>query len=158
MKFALALSLVLAGTPHPSTTTATAAQGYEAFSKRELFLAAERFRSKSRIATSRAEEAERDAAELAQALDEASRDVVERGLAVWSEDASQRPVLIVRGQARLLDEEALGDIERVRSLLEDLESKQSVAQLLELARDATSARIFIGFAMVASSCDVLSST
>lgn len=74
MKFALALSLVLAGTPHPSTTTATAAQGYEAFSKRELFLAAERFRSKSRIATSRAEEAERDAAELAQALDEASRD------------------------------------------------------------------------------------
>jgi len=78
------------------------------------------------------------------ALDEASRELVERGLAVWSEDASQRPVLIVRGQARLLDESALGDIERVRSLLEDLESKQSVAQLLELARDATSARIFIG--------------
>ncbi len=53
-------------------------------------------------------------------------------------------MLIVRGQARLLDAEALGDIERVRSLLEDLENKQSVAQLLELARDATSARIFIG--------------
>ena len=68
------------------------------------------------------------------ALDEASRELVERGLAVWSEDAAQRPVLIVRGQARLLDAEALGDIERVRSLLEDLENKQSVAQLLELAR------------------------
>jgi heat-inducible transcriptional repressor len=78
------------------------------------------------------------------ALDEASRELVERGLALWSQDAAQRPVLIVRGQARLLDENALGDIERVRSLLEDLESKQSVAQLLELARDATSARIFIG--------------
>jgi heat-inducible transcriptional repressor len=78
------------------------------------------------------------------ALDDASRELVERGLAVWSEDAAQRPVLIVRGQARLLDENALGDLERVRSLLEDLESKQSVAQLLELARDATSARIFIG--------------
>ncbi len=78
------------------------------------------------------------------ALDEASRELVGRGLAVWSEDAAQRPVLIVRGQARLLDAEALGDIERVRSLLEDLENKQSVAQLLELARDAKSARIFIG--------------
>ncbi len=78
------------------------------------------------------------------ALDEASRELVARGLAVWSEDATSRPVLIVRGQARLLDEEALGDIERVRSLLEDLESKQSVARLLELARDAKSARIFIG--------------
>ena len=78
------------------------------------------------------------------ALDAASRDLVERGLAVWSEDAAQRPVLIVRGQANLLDENALNDIERVRSLLEDLENKQSVAQLLESAREADSTRIFIG--------------
>ena len=78
------------------------------------------------------------------ALDEASRDLVERGLAVWSEDAARRPVLIVRGQSRLLDDAALTDIERVRSLLDDLESKQSVADLLESARDANSARIFIG--------------
>jgi heat-inducible transcriptional repressor len=77
-------------------------------------------------------------------LDEASRDLVERGLAVWSEDAAQRPVLIVRGQANLLDDEALGDIERVRSLLDDLESKQSVAELLENARAADATRIFIG--------------
>ena len=78
------------------------------------------------------------------ALDEASQDLVTRGLAVWSEDASARPVLIVRGQANLLDESTLDDIERVRSLLDDLENKQSVAQLLDLARDARSARIFIG--------------
>jgi heat-inducible transcriptional repressor len=78
------------------------------------------------------------------ALDAASRDLVERGLAVWSEDAAQRPVLIVRGQANLLDEEALGDIDRVRSLLDDLESKQSVAELLDLAREAEATRIFIG--------------
>ena len=78
------------------------------------------------------------------ALDRASRELVERGLAVWSEDALQRPVLIVRGQAKLLDDNALGDIERVRSLLDDLENKQSIAELLELARDADSARIFIG--------------
>ena len=78
------------------------------------------------------------------ALDEASRDLVERGLAVWSEDAGKRPVLIVRGQANLLDENTLGDIERVRQLLDDLENKQSIATLLENAREADSARIFIG--------------
>jgi heat-inducible transcriptional repressor len=78
------------------------------------------------------------------ALDSASRDLVERGLAVWSEDAARRPVLIVRGASNLLDENALGDIERVRSLLDDLENKQSVAELLDLAREAESTRIFIG--------------
>ncbi|MEP3420687.1 MAG: heat-inducible transcriptional repressor HrcA [Erythrobacter sp.] len=77
-------------------------------------------------------------------LDDASRDLVTRGLAVWSEDAGKRPVLIVRGAANLLDEAAMGDIERVRSLLDDLEDKQSVANLLERARDANSTRIFIG--------------
>lgn len=78
------------------------------------------------------------------ALDSASRDLVERGLAVWSEDAARRPVLIVRGQANLLDEAALTDLERVRSLLDDLENKQSVADLLDRAREADSTRIFIG--------------
>jgi heat-inducible transcriptional repressor len=78
------------------------------------------------------------------ALDAASASLVERGLAVWSKDAAQRPVLIVRGQANLLDEAALGDIERVRSLLEDLESRESVARLLDRAREAEAMRIFIG--------------
>lgn len=78
------------------------------------------------------------------ALDEASRGLVARGLATWTEDAAHRPVLIVRGQANLLDEAALSDIERVRSLLDDLESKQSVATLLDSAREAEAMRIFIG--------------
>ena len=77
-------------------------------------------------------------------LGEASRDLVERGLAVWSTDAARRPVLIVRGQANLLDESALGDIERVRWLLDDLENKQSIAELLDSARQADAMRIFIG--------------
>ncbi|MXO48461.1 heat-inducible transcriptional repressor HrcA [Erythrobacter vulgaris] len=87
---------------------------------------------------------EREIAGGRSALDEASRDLVERGIAVWTEDASSRPVLIVRGQANLLDESALSDIERVRSLLDDLENKQSVASLLENAREAEAMRIFIG--------------
>jgi heat-inducible transcriptional repressor len=63
---------------------------------------------------------------------------------VWSEDAAQRPVLIVRGQANLLDETALNDLERVRQLLDDIENKHSISDLLESARDAEAARIFIG--------------
>ncbi len=78
------------------------------------------------------------------ALDAASRDLVERGLAVWSEDALRRPVLVVRGASNLLDETALGDLERIRLLLDDLENKQSVAELLDLAREAEATRIFIG--------------
>ncbi|MEO1222423.1 MAG: heat-inducible transcriptional repressor HrcA [Pseudomonadota bacterium] len=77
-------------------------------------------------------------------LDTASRDLVERGLAVSSADANERPVLIVRGASNLIDEAAIDDIERVRSLLDDLEDKQSVAALLESAREAEATRIFIG--------------
>lgn len=78
------------------------------------------------------------------ALDAASADLVQRGLAVWSEDAARRPVLIVRGAAHLLDESTLTDLERVRLLLDDLENKQSVADLLDAAREAEATRIFIG--------------
>ena len=78
------------------------------------------------------------------ALDEASRSLVEQGIATWSEDAARRPVLIVRGASRLLDEAALSDLERVRRLLDDLEDKKAVATLLEQTRDAEATRIFIG--------------
>jgi heat-inducible transcriptional repressor len=78
------------------------------------------------------------------ALDAASADLVERGLAVWSEDAAKRPVLIVRGQANLIDDQALLDLERVRLLLDDLENKQSIAELLDAARESEATRIFIG--------------
>ncbi len=78
------------------------------------------------------------------ALDEASQRLVEAGIATWSEDAARRPVLIVRGASNLLDESAAMDLERVRQLLDDLENKQSVAQLLDSARQAESTRIFIG--------------
>ncbi len=79
------------------------------------------------------------------ALDEASRDLVERGLAGGSEDAARRPVLIVRGQGRLLDETALARYRAGAPLCStNLENKQSIAQLLESAREADATRIFIG--------------
>ena len=78
------------------------------------------------------------------ALDTASRDLVERGLAVWTKDPAERPILIVRGQAKLLDSGAVQDLERVRLLLDELEDKEAVAALLDDAREAEATRIFIG--------------
>ena len=86
-------------------------------------------------------------AEIAQrreAIDAAAAELVASGLAAWSKDATQRPVLIVRGQANLLDDAAAADLERVRKLLEELDDRQEIARLLEGARDGDGCRIFIG--------------
>ena len=78
------------------------------------------------------------------ALDGAARALVERGLVVWSEDGDRRPVLIVRGQGRLIDAAAAADLDRVRDLLDDLEGKQEIASLLDSAAAGDATRIFIG--------------
>lgn len=78
------------------------------------------------------------------AIDRAAADLVSRGLAIWSVDGTDRPVLIVRGQANLLDESAVGDLDRVRQLLDELETKQDIAHLLDSAREGSATRIFIG--------------
>ncbi len=77
-------------------------------------------------------------------IDSAARTLVERGLAVWSEDGGHRPVLIVRGQARLIDAAAAEDLDRVRQLLDELEGKEEIARLLDSAREGEATRIFIG--------------
>lgn len=87
---------------------------------------------------------ERDLAAGRAALDRAAQPLVERGLAVWSEDSDRRPVLIVRGQGRLIDAADVADLERVRDLLDDLEGKQEIAHLLDSAREGDATRIFIG--------------
>ena len=78
------------------------------------------------------------------ALDGAARELIDRGLAIWSEDGAQRPVLIVRGQANLIDPDAAEDLERVRRLLEELEGKEEIVRLLESARAGQGMKIFIG--------------
>ena len=87
---------------------------------------------------------EREVAAGKAAIDGAARTLVERGLAVWSEDGGRRPVLIVRGQGRLIDAAAAADLERVRDLLDDLEGKQEIARLLDSAAAGDATRIFIG--------------
>ncbi|MEH6756177.1 MAG: heat-inducible transcriptional repressor HrcA [Parasphingorhabdus sp.] len=78
------------------------------------------------------------------AIDKASEDLVKRGFATWTQDPTERPVLIVRGQANLLEDSALADLDRVRQLLDELEGKQEISRLLDNARDAEAAKIFIG--------------
>lgn len=77
-------------------------------------------------------------------LDNVSEKLVRDGLAIWSLDANDRPVLIVRGQSNLIDEAAAADLDRVRQLLDELESKEEIARLVDSAREAQSTRIFIG--------------
>lgn len=77
-------------------------------------------------------------------VDRAARDLVARGIAMWSEDGARRPVLIVRGQARLIDPAAAADLDRVRQLLDELEGKEEIARVLDSAREGRSTRIFIG--------------
>jgi heat-inducible transcriptional repressor len=78
------------------------------------------------------------------ALDDAARQLIDRGLALWSQDNAQRPVLIVRGQANLLEPGASADLERVRQLLEELEEKEEIVRLLDSARAGQGMKIFIG--------------
>jgi len=76
--------------------------------------------------------------------------IVAEGLATLSSSGgslrnSEEKVLIVRGASHLLDTvEAQVDIERVRTLFEDIERKNELIRLLELAREGDGVRIFIG--------------
>ena len=80
------------------------------------------------------------------ALDTLSQDLVEKGLAVWAGTESDLPArLIVRGRANLLENvTAQADIELLKHLFEDLETKDGLMQLLDLAEEGSGVRIFIG--------------
>jgi heat-inducible transcriptional repressor len=77
-------------------------------------------------------------------LDRAAGELVARGLASWTQDGAARPVLIVRGQANLIDPAALDDLERVRQLIDEIEGKEEIARLLDSARSGAATKIFIG--------------
>ncbi|SHJ85954.1 heat-inducible transcription repressor HrcA [Shimia gijangensis] len=80
-----------------------------------------------------------------QEIDTLARDMVENGLALWADEGEQQERLIVRGRSNLLgtDEEE-HDLERIRTLFDDLERKRDIADFLELAEDGDGVRIFIG--------------
>ena len=80
-------------------------------------------------------------------LNELTKKVVESGLATWAvgDEALDQDLLIVRGQANLLDDvTAMEDLENVRSLFGALETKEEMLKLLTLAESAEGVQIFIG--------------
>lgn len=84
--------------------------------------------------------------ETQQALDALSQHLVQEGLAVWGGEGGGQPArLIVRGRGNLLESiHAEADLERLRHLFDDLETKEGTLQLLDLAEAGPGVRIFIG--------------
>lgn len=79
-----------------------------------------------------------------QELDDTARALVQAGVAVWDGEGRIEPDrLLVRGRANLLSE-ASADLDRMRHLLDDLERKRDIAQLLDLTKEGDGVRIFIG--------------
>lgn len=77
-------------------------------------------------------------------LDVLTASVVERGIASLSPVGSGAHFLI-KGQANLLDDvTALQDLERIRSLMEALDAKESMLNLLQATTIADGVKIFIG--------------
>jgi heat-inducible transcriptional repressor len=78
-------------------------------------------------------------------LDQLTQKIVSAGLASWSGGDNEERRLIVRGHSHLLDDlKALEDLERVRLLFDDLETKRGLIDLLGRAERAEGVRIFIG--------------
>lgn len=87
-------------------------------------------------------ESSRQAAEAE--LGELTARLIDAGLASWA-DGLGKAQLIVRGQANLLsDLTAAEDVERIRLLFADLETKSDVIDLLSRAEGGEGVRIFIG--------------
>lgn len=78
-------------------------------------------------------------------LDVLTARLVDAGLASWTGPEGSAQQLIVRGQANLLEDlRAVEDLERIRLLFEDLETKKDVIDLLARAETGEGVRIFIG--------------
>lgn len=80
-----------------------------------------------------------------QEIDSLAQALVESGLALWEDGGERSERLLVCGRANLIDQsQAIQDIDRIRSLFDDLERKRDIAEFLELAEGGEGVRIFIG--------------
>ncbi|MCK0140160.1 heat-inducible transcriptional repressor HrcA [Aliiroseovarius sp. F47248L] len=80
-----------------------------------------------------------------QELDVLAQDLVESGAALWENEGQPYERLIVRGRSNLLAEDAeAADLEKIKTLFDDLERKRDIAEFLELADQGEGVRIFIG--------------
>ena len=80
-----------------------------------------------------------------QEIDSLAREMVESGFALWENAGEPSERLIVRGRSNLIGEAAdQSEIDRIRSLFDDLERKRDIAEFLNLTEAGDGVRIFIG--------------
>ena len=80
-----------------------------------------------------------------QEIDSLAREMVESGFALWENAGEPSERLIVRGRSNLIGEAAdQSEIDRIRSLFDDLERKRDIAEFLNLTEAGEGVRIFIG--------------
>ncbi|MBO6601737.1 MULTISPECIES: heat-inducible transcriptional repressor HrcA [Paracoccaceae] len=80
-----------------------------------------------------------------QEIDSLARGLIESGLAIWENEGDRTERLIVRGRSHLLDNAPENDdLDRIRTLFDDLERKRDIAEFLELTEGGEGVRIFIG--------------
>lgn len=90
-------------------------------------------------------EISRQIATRRQEIDTLAADLIETGMAAWEKDADNSARLIVRGTSNLLGQEGEAEeLDRIRSLFDDLERKRDIAEFLQLAETGDGVRIFIG--------------
>ncbi len=78
-------------------------------------------------------------------IDDLARDMVESGIALWENEGESYERLIVRGRANLLEGgEESEELDRIRTLFDDLERKRDIAEFLDLTEEGEGVRIFIG--------------
>lgn len=87
----------------------------------------------------------KEVSERRQEIDTLAHDLIEKGLAAWENEGERSERLIVRGRSHLLEQG--GDaqqLDRIRTLFDDLERKRDIAEFLSLTEDGEGVRIFIG--------------
>ncbi len=84
-------------------------------------------------------------AQRRQEIDQLARALVESGIATWENAGERTERLIVRGQSNLLEGATEPtNIDRIRTLFDDLERKRDISDFLELTDSGEGVRIFIG--------------
>lgn len=78
-------------------------------------------------------------------LNDLTTKLIQSGVALWSGENNGKKSLIVRGRSKLIEENnAAQELERVRKLFDDLETKNELVNLLSASEEANGVRIFIG--------------
>jgi heat-inducible transcriptional repressor len=79
-----------------------------------------------------------------QEIDVLARELINSGAALWENKGESTERLIVRGRGILISDEDTEDLDRIRTLFDDLERKRDIADFLELTDSGEGVRIFIG--------------